>query len=52
MLCSLLRLQMFYLGWATAIADLDDGSMRPGAFLEYLVRTAAGRKGLCGNGPH
>ncbi len=37
----LLRLQMFYLGWATAIAELDGGGMRPGASMEYQVRTAA-----------
>lgn len=29
--------QMYYVGWATAIADLDEGSMPLGAYLEYQV---------------
>lgn len=37
----LLFLQMYYVGWATAIADLDEGSMPLGAYLEYQVRTVA-----------
>lgn len=46
----LLHLQMFYLGWATAIADLGNGSMPLGAHLEYQVR-ARGAKCLAYPGP-